>query len=114
MKLPHARALLPRVTNQVGIEGLFCLECRIDAFCRNDFLTLEGKNKRGILPVENDDIDLIAEIAFTVDDVRCRSLILLKDFTRELGWIKAAVGDGSARPKKPKRRDGVERSGEAK
>ena len=42
------------------------------------------------------------------------SIILrVKDFTRELGWIKVAIGVGSVRQRLQKRQDGGERLGEA-
>ena len=42
------------------------------------------------------------------------SIILrVKDFTRELGWIKVAIGVGSVRQRMQKRQDGGERLGEA-
>src|SRR6266478_7290792 len=67
VKLPNARAFLPRVPNPLRVEGLFRFEYGIDAFSGNDLLTLECKNERGILPVENDHIDLITEGAFAIN-----------------------------------------------
>ena len=77
MKLPYARAFLPCVPNQLCIERLFGLKHCIDAFGRNDLLTLEGEDERRILTIKNNNVDLVAEVAFAVDDVCGRGAVSL-------------------------------------
>jgi hypothetical protein len=78
VKSSNARALSPRVANQVGSEGLLRLEHSVYAFGRDNLLAFERKNERGILPVEDNDIDLVAKLASAIDDMRGRGLVSLR------------------------------------
>ncbi len=56
---------------------LLSLEDGVDALHGNDDLAFEMEDERRVLPVEQHDVDLVAEHAFAVDDVGARRLIAL-------------------------------------
>ena len=68
MKGPYARHLPLRIANLLGVYRLLGLEHGVDAFCGNDGQSFKYENEGGVLPVEHDNVDLIAEIAKAIDD----------------------------------------------
>src|ERR1700730_15081191 len=65
------------IADMPGIDNLFRLEYRIDAFRRHDHLSLKLKNKRRVLPIQDHHINLIAKLSLAIYDVSCRGLIAL-------------------------------------
>ena len=71
----HASNLFLGVFNLVRVDGLLSLENGVDALGRNYGLALVTKNKRRVLTIEDDNVDLLAEIALAVNNVAGRNLI---------------------------------------
>lgn len=68
MEPPHAGDFLPGIAHQLGVDRLLRFDHRVHAFGRYDRLALMHENKRRVLPVEHDHIDLVAELAFAISD----------------------------------------------
>lgn len=66
---PHARDFALCVPNFIEIYRLLCFEHSVDALGRHNLLLLEIEDEWRVLPVEDDDIDLVAKIAFAVHHV---------------------------------------------
>jgi hypothetical protein len=62
--------LFLRVTHVLGIYNLLGVKNRIPALGGQDGLALVLENERRVLPIKHQHIDLIAEGAAAVDDVR--------------------------------------------
>jgi hypothetical protein len=67
MKPPHSGDLVLGVVDESRVRGLLRLEDGIDALGWNDRLVLVCKDEGGVLTVEDDDVDLFAEISSAVD-----------------------------------------------
>jgi len=65
------------VPDLIGVDALLGLKDCIDAFRWNDELTLKAENERGVMPVEDNNVDLIAECPKAVNNVRSANLVTL-------------------------------------
>src|SRR5262249_14359466 len=95
-----ARHLGLGIVHETRVDGLLCLEDRIDTLSGNDRLPRVGEDQGRVLPVEDDDVDLVTELAVAIDDVRLRGLVaarqvLLEEFDPYLltgvalgGWVR--------------------------
>ncbi len=75
MQASYRRHLLLRVLDLRGIDSLLRFEGGVNALRWHDGLPLKLKDKRRVLPVKDDDVDLVAEISVAVDDV-CRGRLV--------------------------------------
>jgi hypothetical protein len=64
-----------RVLSLGGRNALLRLEDSVAAFGRNYDLPLMTEDERRVLPIEDHNVDLIAECAFAVDHMRFRRLV---------------------------------------
>ena len=78
MQPAHARHLVPGVAHLARIRRLLRLEHGVDALGRNDRLPFVAEYERRVLAIEHDDVDLLAERAQAVHDVRRRGPIALR------------------------------------
>ena len=74
-----------RISDVVGVYHLFGLENGVDAFRRDDGLSLVVENEWRILPIKHHNIDLLTEVAVAVDYVsRCSLIALRQIFLKQL------------------------------
>ena len=78
VKGTNASNLVTGVSDLFGVDGLLRLEDSVDALRGYDGLPLKLENEGRILPVEDHDVDLIAEGSQTVYNVRRGGLISLR------------------------------------
>ena len=78
MKTTDACDLLARVVNVPSVDRLLGLENSIDAFGRNDDLAFVLENKRRILAIKHDYVDLLAELTIAINNVRGIRLVALR------------------------------------
>src|SRR5256885_2633327 len=69
MQSADACHFLLRVVNQIGVDRLLGLEDCINTLRRYDCLPLVAKYERGILSIEDQNVDLLAKCPSAVDDV---------------------------------------------
>src|SRR5262245_8004252 len=74
----HAGDLLLGVPQYRCIQGLLSLENGVNALRWDDGLVLVMKDERGILSIEDYDIDLVAEGIVTVNDMGPRRAVPLR------------------------------------
>lgn len=86
MEAPDAGNLVLGIADEFGVRGLLGLEHRIDALGRDNCLAFVGEYERGVLPVENDDVDLLAEIALA--DIPVEVGIETLDRERRIALVK--------------------------
>ena len=78
VKPAHRGHLLLSILDLRGIDRLLGFESAVHALGGYNRLALVFENERRILPIEDNDVDLVAKISVTVDDMRGRCLIPLR------------------------------------
>src|SRR5690606_3260801 len=65
------------IADLISVDRLFSLKDGVDAFCRNDCTALELEDEWRVLPIEHEDVDLVAEIPLAIHHMRlCRPVTL--------------------------------------